>query len=52
MSPVFCGFSDFIDFLFVSSLPYRYNEDFEIEDAVHTAILTLKVPNVANSNVW
>ena len=26
----------------VTSLHYRYSEDLELEDAVHTAILTLK----------
>ena len=27
----------------------RYSEDLELEDAVHTAILTLKVGNLLNS---
>ena len=26
----------------ITSLHYRYSEDLELEDAVHTAILTLK----------
>ena len=28
---------------------FRYNEDLELEDAIHTAILTLKVSSVSNS---
>lgn len=31
-------------------LEKRYNEDIEIEDAIHTAILTLKVS--CKSNLW
>ena len=32
-------------FLFMLVVPYlsRYNENLELEDAIHTAILTLKV---------
>lgn len=30
---------------------YRYNEDLELEDAIHTAILTLKVSKVLKKEV-
>lgn len=30
---------------------YRYNEDLELEDAIHTAILTLKVSKVFKKEV-
>ena len=30
------------DFMYISFLEKRYNDDIELEDAIHTAILTLK----------
>lgn len=30
---------------------YRYNEDLELEDAIHTAILTLKVSAASLNNL-
>ena len=38
--------------IYLSSIPRRYNEDLELEDAVHTAILTLKVSTYLMISVY
>lgn len=39
-------------YVFLETLLCRYNKDLEIEDAVHTAILTLKVDCIHPQLVW
>ena len=41
-----------INFVCFIHLDSRYNENLELEDAIHTAILTLKVSHTTKKQFW